>query len=62
MPLALIGLALMSAMIGYGAWTIFNSMSFKKTTNRYRYVKTKDEYGNEITKVVDLEDDEDART
>lgn len=56
-PLALIGLLVMAFLVGYGFWKVFSSISFRKTTNRYRYEKTKDENGNEITKVVDLEDD-----
>lgn len=56
-PLALIGLLVMAFLIGYGFWKVFSSITVKETTNRYRYEKTKDEDGNEITKVVDLEDD-----
>lgn len=55
-PLTLIGLLIMSGIIGVGIWAILNNISFKKTTERYRYVKAKDEDGNEITKVIDLQD------
>jgi len=55
--LALIGVIIMAGLVGWGVWTITKSISLKKTTDRYRYVKTKDEDGNEITKVIDLEDD-----
>ena len=62
MPLSLIGLVIIATLIGVGAAVILKNLTFKRTTDRYRYVKTKDENGNEITKVIDLEDDEDART
>jgi hypothetical protein len=55
--LAVIGLLIMASAVAFGVWYILSNTSFKKTTNRYRYVKAKDENGNEITKVVDLEDD-----
>lgn len=61
-PLSLIGLIIIAALIGVGATAVLKNLTFRKTTDRYRYVKAKDENGNEITKVVDLEDDEDART
>jgi predicted negative regulator of RcsB-dependent stress response len=57
MPLALVGVLIMAGLVGWGVWTIAKSITFKRTTDRYRYVKTKDEDGNEITKVVDLEDE-----
>lgn len=60
MPLSLVGIIIIAALIGVGAFVIMKNLTFKRTTGRYRYVKTKDENGNEITKVVDLEDDEDA--
>jgi predicted negative regulator of RcsB-dependent stress response len=56
MPLAIVGVLIMSGIVGWGVWTISNSFTLKQTTDRYRYVKTKDQDGNEITKVVDLED------
>jgi len=55
MPLALIGLLLMTSLIGWGVWAIVKSITLKKTTDRYRYIKTKDENGNEIVRVIDLE-------
>jgi hypothetical protein len=55
--LAVIGLLIMASAVAFGVWYIFNNTSFKKTTNRYRYVKTKDENGNEITKVIDLDEE-----
>jgi hypothetical protein len=61
MPLSLIGLVIIATLIGVGAAVILKNLTFRKTTDRYRYVKVKDENGNEITKVIDLEDDEDAR-
>lgn len=54
--LALFGLVVMAAVLGYGANRIISGISFKQTTDRYRYEKAKDEDGNEIIKVVDLED------
>jgi hypothetical protein len=57
MPLAIIGVLIMSAVVGFGIYKLYNSFSIKKTTERYRYVKTTDSEGNEITKVVDLNDD-----
>ena len=62
MPLSLIGLVIIATLIGVGAAVILKNLTFRKTTDRYRYVKAKDENGNEITKVIDLEDDEDAQT
>jgi hypothetical protein len=56
MPLAVVGVLLMAGIVGFGIWKLINSFTLKRTTDRYRYVKTKDENGNEITKVVDLED------
>ena len=56
MPLAIIGLVLMSALVAWGVWSVTKSITVKKTTERYKYVKAKDEDGNEITKVIDLED------
>jgi hypothetical protein len=61
MPLSLIGLIILALLIGIGATVILKNLSIKQKTDRYRYVTVKDENGNEITKVVDLEDD-DART
>lgn len=60
MPLSLVGIIIIAALIGIGAVVVMKNVTLKQTTDRYRYVKTKDENGNEITKVVDLEDDEDA--
>jgi len=60
MPLALIGLFLMAGLVGWGVWNVSKSITIKKTTDRYRYVKVKDKDGNEITKVIDLEDEKDA--
>jgi hypothetical protein len=57
MPLALIGLVLMAGLVGWGVWTISKSLTLKPTTERYRYVKTKDEAGNEITKIIDLQEE-----
>jgi predicted negative regulator of RcsB-dependent stress response len=56
MPLAIIGVLIMSGLVGWGVWTITKSITFRTTTDRYQYVKVKDENGNEITKVIDLED------
>jgi predicted negative regulator of RcsB-dependent stress response len=57
MPLALIGVLIVAGLVGWGVWTITKSITFKRTTDRYRYVKTKGADGNEITKVIDLEDE-----
>lgn len=63
MPLAIVGVLLMTGIVGFGIWKLINSFTLKSTTDRYQYVKTKDEHGNEITKVVDLEDkDRNERT
>lgn len=62
MPLAVVGVLLMAGIVGFGIWKLVNSFTLKPTTDRYRYVKTKDENGNEITKVVDLKDDENEKT
>jgi hypothetical protein len=55
--LATIGILFMAGAVGLGVWYVTSRMTFKKTTDRYRYVKAKDENGNEITKVIDLEDE-----
>ena len=39
MPLALIGLFLMAGLVGWGVWNVSKSITIKKTTDRYRYVK-----------------------
>ncbi len=53
-----IGAIVVAGVIGIGVAVIMNAVSFRQTTSRYRYVTTKDKDGNEITKVVDLEDRE----
>ena len=53
-----IGVIVTAVVIGIGVAVIMNSISFRQTTSRYRYVTTTDKNGNEITKVVDLEDKE----
>lgn len=58
MPLALTGVLLIAGIVAFGVYKMLNSFTLKQTTSRYRYVKTKDEGGNEITKVIDLEDKE----
>lgn len=58
--LSLIGLLVSAGIIGIGVWSVTKNLTVKRTTDRYRYAKTKDEEGNEITKVIDLEDDENA--
>jgi hypothetical protein len=57
MPLALIGVLIISGLVAWGVWSVASKVTLTKTTDRYRYVKTKDEDGNEITKVIDLEED-----
>jgi hypothetical protein len=59
MPLSLIGIIILALLVGLGAAVIMKSITFRQTTDRYRYVKTKDENGNEITKIIDLEDNDD---
>lgn len=59
MPLAIIGVLIMAAIVGFGIYKLINSFTLKRTTDRYRYEKTLDADGNEITKVVDLEDKND---
>jgi hypothetical protein len=56
MPLALIGVLIISGLVAWGVWSVSSKVTLTKTTDRYRYVKTKDEDGNEITKVIDLND------
>ena len=56
MTLVLTGMIIIAAIAALGVYTIFNNVTFKKTTERYKYVKAKDEDGNEIMKVVDLGD------
>lgn len=53
--LAMVGLLIVASVVGYGVWKLTNAVSFKKTTDRYKYEVVKDEEGNEITRVVDLE-------
>jgi hypothetical protein len=62
MPLAVIGVLLMAGIVSFGIWKLINSFTLKRTTERYRYVKAKDEHGNEITKVVDLEENDNEKT
>lgn len=62
MPLAVVGVLLMAGIVGFGIYKLVNSFTVKRTTERYRYVKAKDENGNEITKVVDLEDNDNEKT
>ena len=59
MVLGLIGLVAIVGVIGYGAYKLFTSITFKQTTERYRYEETIDLDGNIIDKVVDLTDKED---
>jgi hypothetical protein len=56
MALAFIGLVVIVGIVFAGVLSISKSFTFRKTVDRYKYVTTKDENGNEITKVVDLED------
>lgn len=58
MPLAIIGVLIIASIVGYGVWRLANSFTLKQTTERYRYEKTIDKDGNEITKVVDLQDED----
>jgi predicted NAD/FAD-binding protein len=55
--LAVVGITVLVAIVGYGVYGLSAKFTLKQSTDRYRYVKTKDENGNEITKVVDLEDE-----
>lgn len=57
MPLAMIGVLILAGLVGWGVWMLSTKVKIEQSTPRYRYEKTKDEDGNEITKVVDLEDD-----
>lgn len=58
MALAMIGILVMSGIVGYGMYMVIQNVTFKTTKPRYRYVDTKDEDGTIITKVEDLEDKE----
>jgi hypothetical protein len=62
MPLAIIGVLIMSAIVGFGIWKLLNSFTIRSTTDRYRYVKTLDKNGNEITKVIDLTENDNEKT
>jgi hypothetical protein len=57
MMLTLIGIVVVAGLIGLGVAVLAKNVGFRRTTERYRYVETKDENGNVITKVIDLEDD-----
>lgn len=58
MMLAMIGLLIIGGAVGYGVWKLVNGVTFRKTTDRYQYRITKDEHGNEITEVIDVNDKE----
>ena len=57
MALSIIGVAVMASIVGYGIYMVSQNVTLKNTKPRYKYVDTVDEDGNEITKVVDLEDE-----
>ena len=59
MVLGFIGLVFIVGVIGFGAYKLLTGVTFKQTTERYRYEKTIDLDGNIIDKVVDLTDEED---
>lgn len=54
MMLQLLGYLLVAGITTYGVYKLFTGVTLKSTTERYKYVKTKDEEGNEIIKVIDL--------
>jgi hypothetical protein len=58
MALSIIGIVVMAAIVGYGAYMVSQNVTLKNTKPRYKYVDTVDEDGNIITKIIDLEDKE----
>lgn len=56
--LSIIGLSVLVGLISWAVWDIVSKLSPGKYKPRYRYQKFKDEDGNEITKVVDTEDND----
>lgn len=56
MILTYIGLVAIVGCTAVGVYVLAKSISFKPTVERYRYVETYDEEGNQITKVIDLMD------
>jgi hypothetical protein len=55
---AVIGGIVMVAIMSYGVYKLYEFFTNENMVPRYRYEKTVDENGNEITKVVDLRDPE----
>lgn len=41
MPLAIIGLLILSALVGWGFWMLSTKVKFEQSTPRYRYEKQK---------------------
>ncbi len=58
MALAVIGILVMAAIVGYGVYMVSQNVTLKDTKPRYKYIDTTDKDGNITTKVVDLEDNE----
>jgi len=58
MILTYIGLVVVVGCTAAGVYALAKSISFNPTVERYRYVETYDEEGNQITKVIDLTDTE----
>jgi stage III sporulation protein SpoIIIAA len=54
--LAFVGVLVISVIIGWGLYHLIKNITFKKTVDRYQYVTVKDDAGNDILKVIDLED------
>jgi uncharacterized membrane protein len=58
MALSILGLCVIGGLVAFGIWFITSRVTTKQVTERYKYVKTQDAYGNDITKVIDLHDSE----
>lgn len=56
MAFAFAGYLVIGVVVIAGVYYLFNNITFKETEQRYTYVKTKDENGNIVEKVVDHAD------
>ena len=59
MPLAIIGVLLLAAIVGYGVYMFSRNDTLKNSKPRYKYVDTTDEKGIVTTKIVDLSEVDD---
>lgn len=58
MILQLVGLIVIVSALVYGVYKVATTFTIKDTVNRYEYKETKDEEGNTITQVIDLNNKE----